>query len=134
MSKIKAPKIKEEWLRRLRSGEYHQTESILHSITGNGDVKDRYCCLGVLCEVVNDLYPGKVKVNDRHTAWGESRETGNLPPEIIEIVGLDGAARLNTIVEYEKNGSIEPAESLVELNDDAGFNFRQIADVIEKQF
>ena len=41
------PEIKERWLIALRSGNYQQ---------GKGQLKDgdRYCCLGVLCDIVKD--------------------------------------------------------------------------------
>lgn len=42
------PEVKAEWLKRLRSGEYTQ---------GGGKLRDglnRYCCLGVLCDIAAD--------------------------------------------------------------------------------
>jgi hypothetical protein len=38
--------LKTKWLAALRSGEYSQTQQVLHRKDPNG-----YCCLGVLCEI-----------------------------------------------------------------------------------
>jgi hypothetical protein len=39
------PKIKEKWIEALRSGKYEQGEGTLNK-------DNKFCCLGVLCEVV----------------------------------------------------------------------------------
>lgn len=41
------PEIKAKWLTALRSGQYEQTTKALHRKA------DGYCCLGVLCDVVD---------------------------------------------------------------------------------
>jgi hypothetical protein len=38
--------IKQKWVAALRSGNYKQTKVCLHN-------KEGYCCLGVLCDVIN---------------------------------------------------------------------------------
>ena len=52
------PKIKEKWLKALRSGEYKQGRESLRK-------DDKYCCLGVLC----DIAPKKLGM------WG-TQDTG----------------------------------------------------------
>ena len=42
--------IKEKWLKALRSGEYKKGRLYLKEANQEGDI--RYCCLGVLCEVM----------------------------------------------------------------------------------
>jgi hypothetical protein len=42
-----APEWKQKWIEALRSGKYEQGESRLRS------VEDCYCCLGVLCDLVD---------------------------------------------------------------------------------
>lgn len=45
--------LKDKWLQALRSGEYLQGEHRLATVEGD---EVRYCCLGVLCEVVDMRY------------------------------------------------------------------------------
>jgi len=46
------PVIKADWVEHLRSGEYPQTDGYLHIKTPGLEKKaDRFCCLGVLCEM-----------------------------------------------------------------------------------
>ena len=49
------PKIKQDWIAALRSGEYEQTREMLML---DYDDQRRYCCLGVLAKVAGiDGYP-----------------------------------------------------------------------------
>lgn len=41
------PELKQQWVKALRSGEYKQGIGVLRSMD------DHFCCLGVLCDVVN---------------------------------------------------------------------------------
>lgn len=99
-------KIKELWLKALRSGDYKQARNYLQR-------GERFCCLGVLCDLHakaglgrwnDDLYDGEDKV---------------LPRAIQDWAGL---------------GEAEPTaegKTLSGLNDD-GASFEQIADIIER--
>src|SRR3954466_4218538 len=60
------PEVKEKWVAALRSGEYKQGRSYLHS--QNPDGEDRFCCLGVLCELA--VQEGRVAVNQEGQAAG----------------------------------------------------------------
>lgn len=93
------PEVKSKWLEALRSGKYIQTKTALKR--GNG-----YCCLGVLCDVVEpDMWKG-----DTH------RDVTSLPDlDLREHVGLD----------------YEDATKLSEMNDTGGKSFSEIADYIE---
>lgn len=42
------PELKKRWVKALRSGKYKQGKNYLRRQTPEGD---RYCCLGVLCEI-----------------------------------------------------------------------------------
>lgn len=50
MSNKLRPEVKEEWVRRLRSGEYDQGTTYLKKTFKSTGVT-KYCCLGVLCEM-----------------------------------------------------------------------------------
>lgn len=50
--------LKQKWLGALRSGQYQQGTGVLR------DKFDRFCCLGVLCDVVNPADWGDVRLVD----------------------------------------------------------------------
>lgn len=109
------PEIKERWIAALRSGEYKQT-------IGNLRVKDKFCCLGVLCDLA---------AKDGIGEWQENKNSNRffstplfaasklLPSTIVSWAGLNSPRVL-----------IDDS-SLVSLNDQ-GASFSEIADIIEK--
>jgi hypothetical protein len=150
--------VKDEWVRRLRSGDYEQ---------GMGELRfeDKYCCLGVLC--VMAVEAGVIEeTSDPMTgvfAYGragsdDDRQTQMLPVSVAEWAGLMGtpAAKLwvtevrvhadlpydiprgdtqggpkQDLMDLYDDGWIRPGkQDLMELNDD-GCSFEQIATVIE---
>jgi hypothetical protein len=102
------PELKAKWLEALRSGHYAQTREYLRQDGG-------YCCLGVLCDVVDP------------EAWGEEdrwqyADEGDIDAEICE---LPESFR-------HRAGITDRAQSvLIELNDCEEATFEQIADYIE---
>ena len=100
-----------KWIAALRSGKFKQTRSALME----GSKGDRsYCCLGVLCAIS----PWKNTYNRMKDA-----EDGVIPPQVKEWAGM------------HSNSGTRPGkvESLIALNDSSGFNFSEIADVIEAE-
>lgn len=101
------PAIKAQWIAALRGGGYRQ---------GIGHLKegDRYCCLGVLCELKPDH------------SWGEAEnnklgyDDGDAPTEYPgpSVLGWAGLA-------------YRDMEGLAEMNDD-GSTFEDLADYIEE--
>lgn len=53
MKTILTKKLKQKWIKALRSGKYKQGDASLHEISGN-----TYCCLGVLQEIDNIICVG----------------------------------------------------------------------------
>lgn len=105
--------IKKLWVDALRSGEYKQ---------GKGRLKDedKFCCLGVLC----DLHAKTVECR----TWDNNEYNGKeyLPPsEVLEWAQLDD--RLPILKSTTLNGV-----SLSTMNDIRGYDFNQIAAIIEK--
>jgi hypothetical protein len=96
--------IRNQWVAALRSGEYKQGKHLLRS-TG-----DRYCCFGVLCEVLGQEWELREGFN---TKWSCNGHSGWPPDVAAEEVG----------VEY--------VDMLVSMNDE-GRTFLEIADYIEK--
>jgi hypothetical protein len=116
-------KIKEQWVKALRSGEYSQGAGRLYDPEENS-----FCCLGVLC----DLY---IKDHSMSTAWsfGPSVDEeainaweGYLPGEVVDWAELQASISGDLVV-YQDDGT---AIELTELND-AGASFQRIARYIE---
>jgi hypothetical protein len=103
-----------DWIKALRSGEFHQTNGRLKKNDARSDGQPAYCCLGVAACVLGlkwhpDNY-GDYVTDER----GEMYEA-SLPPEVLEDVGLDGFKE----------------SVLVSLNDQHSFSFTMIADILE---
>lgn len=139
-------KIKEDWIKALRSGEYSQGNGYLNHL---GD----HCCLGVLCDLYvkaglgiwetyeddkpNEIYSfedGSISESgvllDSIKEWAElDSVTGeiSLDPSEIEILGLSGYVGGDEFGELVSNQIVD----LTELND-GGITFNQIADLIEE--
>jgi hypothetical protein len=115
------PEVRQRWLDALRSGKYEQATHVLRT------EDDKYCCLGVLCEVIDPegWNPGKIvrvdaggigyqKVAAR-VYLTDGRAYSQVPPnEILAVAGLT-----------ERFGNL-----LAEFND-AGETFEQIAKRVE---
>ena len=111
-------KIKNKWLKALRSGKYKQGIDALK-------IDNRFCCLGVLC----DIYAKEKKV-----AWVESRdskgqflgESNVLPMTVVDWAGVEKHdPRVKNVMGYT-------TRTLSGLND-TGVSFKKIADIIEEQ-
>lgn len=94
---------RDEWCRRLRSGDYKQGRDCLRTI------KDRYCCLGVLCDVIDTTKWSKHNFAEKYMFDGE---IALLPDESI----LDADTQCQ----------------LTHFNDVDQWNFDGIADWIEQ--
>lgn len=112
------------WIKALRSGDYKQTQGQLY--TGKA-----YCCLGVAC----DLY-----LKEKGLKWTkETKRTYGIPTEDSELQTTElsediaawfGLGIHNNPEVLDKDGA---RVSLISLNDDRGYSFKQIAKVIEQQ-
>ena len=107
-------KYKRKWIKALRSGKYEQTPDYLR-------YQSRYCCLGVLCDLVKE---------ELGTDWDSREEflgcVEELPREVVELTGLPD--RVGSYQDLENT-----TRSLAEDND-LGKTFKQIANIIERRF
>ncbi|HXJ71864.1 MAG TPA: hypothetical protein VNM37_03385 [Candidatus Dormibacteraeota bacterium] len=108
------PAIKAQWLTALRSGQYPQIKSKLHTTDG-------YCCLGVLCEQLpawqwQTLHEASGEFPEvfGYTAAKSFTMSSAIAPELAHPIGLDG----------------QQQTTLMEMND-SGQSFTEIADWIE---
>jgi hypothetical protein len=107
------PEWKKKWVAALRSDDYEQGQKYLR-------VYDKFCCLGVLCDLVD---PSRW-VSPSHTvASVYDGSILGLPRLVRDVTGVDEFGTIDYAT----------ARNLAEMNDD-GFSFGQIADVIEKEF
>ena len=107
-------KLKNEWIKALRSGEYQQTRGALsNSVEGHLDSKDAtaFCCLGVGCLVKSKL--DNIPVRNLFKNYGS-----------IEALELDYPMR--------EGDDDSVGWKLVLMNDIKKLSFIEIADWIEK--
>lgn len=107
------PKIKNKWVKALRSGKFKQAIGTLYDSKTNG-----YCCLGVLCVVAG--------INkDDLEGWEYPQSAG---------LSVENDSTTNDCdfwsVQYGKHKDMIP---LADLNDDRKLSFAKIADIIEKR-
>ena len=110
-------KVKAKWLEALRSGEYDQTQSMLLDRTPEGD---KFCCLGVLCNLYAQEHPGTGFRLDGNYKFFET--SWNLPKKVAKW------AKISLVTKYPNDQSTET--KLIDLNDN-GKDFNQIANWIE---
>ena len=115
------PAIKKRWIEALRSGQYKQGQGYLKS-------GDKYCCLGVLCNLAKVDGVGKWECHMHATVFScaNSLDSRVLPRDVQQWAGIP-----NSVGVYEVNDDND--KTLVGLND-CGTSFEEIADVIDKKF
>lgn len=116
-------KVKDLWVEALRSGKYKQGK---HSLKNNND---KYCCLGVLCDVYakTQKKKGFFKNEFGNFVFPNAKDDyviGVLPTKVIKWAELN-----NDNPRVKVNGT-----SLVQLNDSENRTFIEIADVIEQNY
>lgn len=123
--------IKNTWVNALRSGKYKQGKNLLKLET-NGQYN--YCCLGVLCElaVENKIIEESSIKHFLFPSPGGSHyfENGKsyLEDKVLEWSGI---STNNGKFDTDKNGL---PITLAKLNDDEGYTFEEIANVIEEHW
>ena len=117
--------IADMWTAALKSGEYTQGKGYLCSESKRGK---EYCCLGVLCDLYNKHNPPmetqyrNTMCDTKHTLF--DGYNGDLPPVVLEWSGM-----------HSRNGIRDfPKPPLIALNDECGYSFIDIANVIEEEW
>lgn len=137
------PEIKAKWVSLLRSGKYDQYSGQLGAdpIGGSWDVdKPSRCCLGVLCELA--VEDGVVEKHVSEYGYVSYRAHGDsdrfyLPKVVREWAGFGPDNYTPSVPnEYLDRDKAPHNEfgtvQLAVLNDQPGFTFDQIADIIEE--
>lgn len=119
--------IKEQWISALRSGEYVQTEEVLHDRNG-------FCCLGVLCDIYLKEVGKEWEENYNDYSFSADFENEVLPPEVMTWADLKDENPVVTIEQFDheiEQYVLKPLP-LSDLND-TGKSFKMIAALIEEQ-
>lgn len=141
MEKINKKALR-EWVAALRSGDYQQGR---YRLVHTYNARREYCCLGVACHVFAERM-NFVEDGDFFFMNGwKAPYSSSLPPDLSSHFDIDGEGGFwmdkedaNTLgisehhILRRQDGSFKM--SLIRLNDEYGFTFEQIADVIEKYF
>jgi hypothetical protein len=106
--------VADEWVKALRSGEYKQGRAQLRS------KKDKFCCLGVLCDVyVKETKKGRWIVDEDGDKGFNFKSQNTLPPRSVERwASLDACS----------------SGDFVDFNDSDRQSFKTIANYIEKNW
>ncbi len=106
--------IATQWAKALRSGEYKKGKKYLR-------MKDKYCCLGVLCDLYNKEHPKNQVDLDGEEQSGGKLYGGALPHQVTYWAKM------------ASNNGYFGCTDLVELNDSRTQKrgFQYIADTIE---
>lgn len=134
------PEIKRQWVDALRSGEYEQGYGQLRVLSDAvGDPPSySYCCLGVLCDLAAKAGVGRWQHIDFYQIppHGEYKEDTVLPYAVRQWAGIDdeGGGKHDYTVTDPTDGTEKRYrdQNLIFLNDEAGLDFNQIADIIER--
>ena len=120
--------IAQKWVATLRSGKYKPAKGALCRLDAEGNPVG-YCCLGVLCEIAQDLTVGISKYNREIRTYNGA--TGFLPSEVLEWAGMRGDPEE---WEGDEGGYRDWQGLLAEMNDylDSPDVFLDIANFIEE--
>ena len=110
------PEVKKLWVEALRGGKYVQGKGKLHYISKDG--QEKFCCLGVLC----DLYPGAEWEYEDGIVGVMEGNSGTLTEAVRTWAGLNNS-----------DPFIIGIDCMSVINDDRGYPFDAIADLIEDQ-
>src|ERR1035437_1012294 len=111
----------QSYLEALRSGRYEQAQGSLRE--GN-----RFCCLGVACDVYREL-TGKGAGDTDVFVSDTGGDTNYMPPEVMKFYGFR-----NRRGEYDVSGPNVPHKRKLadDDNDEDRKSFSEIADIIEQ--
>jgi hypothetical protein len=111
--------LKQKWVEALRSGKYVQGTGVLRTTA------DEYCCLGVLCDLVD------------RSAWGVAEEiltcvnSEDVPRVAYDFHSHGDSSHYSLPFSLELSLKLTDTVPLINMND-AGESFGAIADWIEQ--
>lgn len=136
--------IADKWITALRSDEYAQTKGALEispeyleSHPGMSDGVG-FCCLGVLSALAaKEGIVTRAPDEFGNIRYGTSEDmcAGELPDAVMDWAGMSSTDGTR-ITPLDENDDYTEAyrDTLMTLNDSKGYTFKEIADVIEKEY
>lgn len=128
--------IARKWVKALRSGKYKQGKGKLEYIGHDGH--SSYCCLGVLCTIMNTRRQAAKDASFTYASFGEKGEASGstLPDSVVRLTGMrskDGVLITKRQHLSSKRHRDATTLDLVALNDhsDYRYTFDEIADCID---
>lgn len=126
--------VKNKWVKALRSGEYEQGTGKLH--------KDgKLCCLGVLCELAKEDLKDELSIYKSKLGYVFYGEKAEVPPtEVRDWSGMDHCqGELKEVVPVLMVPYRDDVEKMIDAKyltdfNDNGYDFNQIADLIEQNW
>ena len=126
--------IKQKWIDALRSGKYEQGSEKLRSVTG-------YCCLGVLCDLYSQEHNVKWEFRGNEETnlqpmdyWYFDEQSEFLPYSVMDWAKLK--THNPTVRVHCEDSDDEDTryytDEIANVND-SGYDFSQIANIIEAQ-
>ena len=119
--------LRRRWVEALRSGRYRQGLNVLCKIvdlprdtSGKQRSERRYCCLGVLCDVIDPS--GWIKTDD-----------GRPDREYWKHAGTGHTGRVDLPSELKSQLGIYDTSRYMAMNDEEHLSFEAIADRIESE-
>ena len=124
-----------EWVKALRSGKYTQGQDCLRG------KDDKFCCLGVLCDLTSRKKWDEENDEYYCTILGEEEV---LPESILNLlhleertpsfkISLENPKLLEILKNYKEEDRVY-YDDLIQLNDIWKLDFNQIADILEEEF
>jgi hypothetical protein len=115
--------VKDIWTKELRSGQRNQGVLSLGYVE---DGKDRFCCLGILCELA--VKEGIIeRIIDKDSYIYDGYVTA-LPEAVQKWAELGQFTRIKL-----KEGEVIKHVDITHINDVLEYSFEKIADLIEEQ-
>lgn len=114
--------IIEKWCQALESGQYQKGVGKLKDEDGN------YCCLGVLCEILE--LESEPFYDEFLFHYGKESDSEILPSSLARDLSINNCGGFRECVEYQGLSYI----SLTDLNDQSDITFPEMAQIIRKNF
>jgi len=118
--------VMEKWVAALESGEYKRGKGELKTWQG------RFCCLGVLCDIHAKETAGKWN-REMGGSWQYRESTVILPDTVQSWAGMKTDSGWTLDKELYKTPTVA-YDSLANINDKTRLSFKDIAEIIKKNW
>ncbi len=105
--------IKKQWIKALRSDEYVQGKHRLATAAGD---YDKFCCLGVLCDVLGQEFEKTPSGNLGIAINGYGLNTGRLPFRLLQQVSMSEGEQQDLIHMNDRGASFKKIAKHIEAN------------------